>query len=239
MGIQYRYPRPSNALPDETYFKWRELGLELLRAGGSVRGLIPLLGLSSEQYESFMDTLHWRNTAFRYPKPDEPIRIPETSPTCYVSFFRALNLKVPGEATGDRHFHISFFGYTDGEVAELAGEGTEVDTTPSLGTLGVREMGHLIAKRGIKPYDGPVYVANHYRAIADLVAENLLNMPLDDLLEDPVYFLFPAGRINEYLNSQEQVDRLTAEYLRPFRSQLPASRQAAFDTWVPTLVFKI
>ena len=84
-----------------------------------------------------------------------------------------------------------------------------------------------------------VYVANHYRAIADLVAEDLLNVPLDDLLEDSIFFIFAAGRINEYLNSQEQVDRLTAEYLRPFRSQLNASRQAAFGTWVPTLVFKI
>ena len=139
--IQYRPPRPSNALPEETFLKWKQLGIELLRAGGRTPDLIPLLDLSSEQYKNFIATLHWWNTAYRNPRPDEPIGIPETRPTCYISFFRALNLSLPDEATGGRHFHISFFGYTDGEVAELAGEGTEVDTTPSLGTLGVREMG--------------------------------------------------------------------------------------------------
>ena len=157
----------------------------------------------------------------------------------YISFFRALNLSLPGEHTGDRHFHISFFGYTDGETAELAGEGTDVDTTPSLGTIGVRELGRLIAQYKIKPYDGPVYVANHYRAIADLVAQSLLYVPLEDLMEDPVFFIFPVGRINECLNAQEQLDWLLMQYLRPFRCQLPASRQAAFDKWIPTLVFKI
>ena len=239
MGIEYRYPRPSNALPDKTYFKWRELALELMRSGGHVEDLIPLLGLSDEQYESFMDTLRWRNTAFRNPKRDEPIGIPETSPTRYISFVRALNLCLPGEHTGDWHFDISFFGYTDGESVDLAGEGTDVDTTPSLGTRGVREMGRIIGNHGIKPYDGPVYVADHYRALADLCANCLFNVELEDLLEDPHFFTYPPARINQYLNSQEQVDCLIADYLLPFRGQLCAQRKAVFDQWAPTLVFEI
>ena len=67
-------------------------------------------------------------------------------------------------------------------------------------------------------------MANHYRAIADLVAQSLLNVPLEDLMEDPIFFIFPVGRINQCLNSQEQLDWPLTQYLRPFRSQLPAGR---------------
>ena len=239
MGIEYRMPRPSNALPDETYYKWEELALKLMWAGGDAEDLIPLLGLSDEQYERFMVTLHWRTTSYRNPKRDEPIGIPETSPTRYISFMRALNLTLPEEWTGDWHFDVSFFGYTQGETAGLAGEGTDVDTTPSLGSRGVRDMGRIIANAGIKPYDGPVWVADHYRALADLCAEHLLKMSVEDLEEDPLWYTYPSGNINQYLNSQEQVDRLVADYLVPFRGQLSSRRQPAFDAWIPTLVFEI
>ena len=42
-----------------------------------------------------------------------PILISKASPISYISFKRALNLRLPGELTGDWHFEASFFGYPE------------------------------------------------------------------------------------------------------------------------------
>ena len=218
----------ASQLSEETFLKWKKLAMDLWRAGGKPRDVMPLLGLSEEQWRCFMDMIHASQQLLR-PAPDTPIRIPPTTPTSYISFVCALNLKLPGEFTGDWHFHTSFFCNPGQSSAPLAGPGGWVDTTPSLGTKGVREMGRVIAARKIKPYDGPVYVANHYRAIADMV--------MDDLLEGPLDCIFPACTINDYLNEEANIERLVNEYLKPMRGHLDQTRKAAFDRWLPTVVY--
>jgi len=55
-----------------------------------------------------------------------PIEIPPTTPLSYVSFNRALNLRLPDEETGDWHFYSAFFCEPDEmptEKASLAGPG--------------------------------------------------------------------------------------------------------------------
>ena len=55
----------------------------------------------------------------------QPVYIPPTTPRRYVSFNRALNLREPGEDTGDWHYLVMFFSAADEpqKIASLAGEG--------------------------------------------------------------------------------------------------------------------
>ena len=167
--------------------------------GGNLARLPKILGLSDERWKGFFDWLDARAEP-RYPDVRFPILIPETSPTSYISFRRALNLHVPDELTGDWHFDVSFFGYPERSYAPLAGRHSLVNITPTLGSRGVRDMGRLIADYGIKPYDGPVWVANHYRAIADIAMDQLQGYCSSEVL--------PACQIDDWLWSEEDFDIL-------------------------------
>ncbi len=222
-------------LSEETYQRWKQLALELCRVGGWPRDLIHLLGLSEEEWQSFMDAVH-EHAQPRKRVEGNPILIPSTSPTSYISFRRALNLSLPGEYTGDRHFHDYFFGYVEPTVSPLAGPSGIVDSTPCLGTKGVRDMGRIIAARKIQPYSGPVYVANHYRALADIALGSLVNRPLEELWDIEPRDILSAWEVNDMLNSEEtEIDHLIEEYLRPLRSQLDGVRKKAYDLWLPTI----
>ena len=223
-------------LPEETFQRWKNLARDLWRAGGTLRSLIPLLGLTEEQWQGFTDSVHERATPPR-PAEGHPILIPPTSPTSYISFRRALNLSAPGEHTGDLHFQEYFFGFVDPTVAPLTGPGGIVDSTPSLGSKGVRDMGKVIADRGIQPYNGPVYVANHYRALADIALDSLLDTPLEELREIEPKSILSAWEVNDMLNNDEaEIEHLVEEYLKPLRSQLEGLRRDTYDRWLPTIV---
>ena len=187
-----------------------------------------VLGLSEERWKEFLQWLEDRS-APRQPDRRYPILIPETSPTSYISFKRALNLRLPDEWTGDWHFRVSFFGYPDRSYAPLAGPNGLVDTTPTLGSRGVRDMGRLIADYGIKPYDGPVWAANHYRAIADMAMHQLQGYCSSEVL--------PACQIDDWLWSEEDFDILVEDYLKPLRAQIRGRRRKAYDEWLPTVVY--
>ena len=78
------------------------------------------------------------------------LRIPVTTPTRYVSFQAALNLRLPGEETGDWHYCSSFFTYAEyPHTIRLAGPSGRADTTSSLGSRGVRDMAHILANEVI------------------------------------------------------------------------------------------
>ena len=223
-------------LSEETYQRWKQLGLGLWCAGGRPRNLIPLLGLSQDQWESFMDAVH-EHAKPRQRAEGHPILIPPTSPTSYVSFRRALNLCLPDEWTGGLHFHEYYFGYVEPTVTPLAGPGGRVDSTPSLGSKGVRDMGRIIADHKIQPYNGPVYVANHYRALADIALSSLMNWPLQDLREIEPPDILSAWEVNDMLNNDDdEIRHLIDEYLKPLRSQLKGLRKETYDKWLPMIV---
>lgn len=223
-------------LPEETFQRWKNLARDLWRAGGTPRSLISALGLTDEQWQSFVDSVH-EHAKPRRPVEGHPIQIPSTSPTSYISFRRALNLSVPGEHTGDRHFHEYFFGFVEPTVAPLCGPGGIVDSTPSLGSKGVREMGKIIADEGIQPHNGPVYVANHYRAFADIALDSLLDRPLEQLGEIAPKSILSAWEVNDMLNSEPyEIEHLVEEYLKPLRGQLEGVRRDTYDWWLPTIV---
>ena len=223
-------------LPEETFQRWKNLAFALWRAGGTIRSLIPLLGLTAEQWQSFVDSVHERATPQR-PVEGHPILIPTTSPTSYISFRRALNLSAPGEHTGGLHFQEYFFGFVEPTVAPLTGPGGIVDSTPSLGSKGVRDMGRVIADGGIQPYNGPVYVANHYRALADIALDSLLDTPVEELREIEPKSILSAWEVNDMLNNDEaEIGHLVEEYLKPLRRQLEGLRRDTYDRWLPTIV---
>lgn len=227
---------PTLTLSEETYQRWKKLALDLCRGGGWPRDLIHLLGLSDEQWKSFMDAVH-EHAQPRRRVEGHPILIPPTSPTSYISFRRALNLSLPGEHTGDRRFHDYFFGYVEPTVSPLAGVGGIVDSTPSLGSKGVRDMSRIIADRKIQSCNGPVYVANHYRALADIALGALLIRPLEELRDIEPSEILSAWEVNDMLNGEDtEIDHLIEEYLKPLRRQLQGMREEAYDKWLPTIV---
>lgn len=98
------------------------------------------------------------------PLPRYPILIPETSPTSCSFLRRAFNLWFDDDEdflTGGWHFEECFFGHPEPTYAPLAGRNGLTTTELALGTKRVRDMGRVIADRGIQPCDGPVWVANH------------------------------------------------------------------------------
>jgi len=194
------------------------------------------LGLTEAQWQGFEDFVH-EHAKPRVPVEGHPILIPPTSPTSYISFRRALNLSVPGEHTGDRHLEEYFFGFVEPTVAPLCGPGGMVDSTPSLGSKGVRDMGRIIADEGIQPYNGPVYVANHYRALADIALHSLLDWPIEALRDIQPKSILSAWEVNDMLNSEDaEIEHLVEDYLKLLRGQLEGIRRDTYDWWLPTIV---
>jgi len=160
-----------------------------------------------------------------------PIEIPPTTPESYVSFNRALNLRLPEEDTGDWHPITAFFCHSEEyprKRASLAGVGCPVDTTPSLGTKGVRDMSEILERQEIMDNSGPVWFANHFRAIADLA---MLYLPTG-LIAKAV----SVQTINQWLDTEVQIQTLTSEYLSPLRDQINEAETDDFDRWLPTIV---
>lgn len=162
-----------------------------------------------------------------------PVQIPATSPALYISFKHALNLRYPTEDTGDWHFLPMFF-QSDDETklrsACLAGEGERVNTNLSLGEHGVRDMAQIVEDQGILKNTGPVYVANHYRAITDLAMLHL-EKGMKPTIAAP-------SEINAWLDTEEQVNTLVTEYLIPLRSQLTGASLEAYEDWMPTVYYE-
>jgi hypothetical protein len=99
---------------------------------------------------------------------------PETSPTRYLSALAALNLPT-GDGTGDWHQTETFKrGAPCEPLGFLIGPGLAWDTTPYMASVGVVECSALLAAYGIPHPAGPVWTADHARAIADVVVGEAL-----------------------------------------------------------------
>lgn len=211
-----------------SYEQWKNLSDEFLAGGrGTLEGFRKAMDLSVSVEKAFEDEFKARNQP-RRPTPDTPVLIPDTSPTRYISFQFALNIRFPWEFSGAGHFDETYFGYREPHYADVAGTGTAVDSTPSLGSMGVRDMGELLEKYKVKSYNGPVYVANHFRAIADIALEEIQQ-------GDGPVFATPH-KINNWIRTREDMETLREEYLKPMRSQLGKVEGEAFDESIPTIV---
>ena len=89
-------------------------------------------------------------------------------------------------------------------------------------------MAHVIEGLYIPPGCGPVWVANHYRAIADYV---LVDTQGCWCAEFPRHV--PVHNINQWLFAPEHVEHLVEEYLKPLRNQLSPEEKELHDAWLP------
>jgi hypothetical protein len=107
------------------------------------------------------------------PREWKTVRFPVTSPTLYVSGKTALNLHLPDDTSGDWHPYgnVILDARAEDRDAFLCGEGMprERDTNRFFGTYGIRECSELMGYWRY-PHEGKLYyVAEHQRAILDLV----------------------------------------------------------------------
>lgn len=115
-------------------------------------------------------------------------KIPDTTPTCYLTGSSALNIPSEEGDFSDWHFTETFLG--NKTTFRVAGQNF-VDTNPLLGDYGIRECSNILRRHGLPiESDRKVYAANFVRATLDLVykniAENRLpsHLRLDDIFDD-------------------------------------------------------
>ena len=127
--------------------------------------------------------------------------IPATTPRRYLTGASALNIPAPERTSGDWHFQNAFF--LSPRPLQLAGDGpgTLVDTNDLFGGYGVHECSEVLKGFGLVLPEGmPVYAANHYRAILDLLISTAKAGQPADYLSNP----------EEWLDTQENVRTLVA-----------------------------
>ena len=150
-----------------------------------------------------------------------------TSPSRYISFVRALNVRLPSEDTGDWHFWREDFPFK----VPLAGPDSEgLNSHSALGALGVRDMASVLARHNIGDGSVPIYVADHYRAIADIAAR----MIVKDLDER----ILTNRTINAWLDTEEQVETLRRDYLTPLGSMFSGDQAARFEAWLEGVFYE-
>lgn len=94
-------------------------------------------------------------------------------------------------------------------------------------------MSSLLVRRDVIPEGcGEVWVANHYRAIADYA---LLDVRDGRCLRWPRFV--PVYTINQWLDTKQQIELLVEEYLKPLSKQLPPDEREIHEAWLPTVVF--
>jgi hypothetical protein len=137
---------------------------------------------------------------------------PVTTPARYLTGLTALNIPSP-EGTGDWHFAETFEGFAGRAPGpfRVAGENA-ADTRRWLGNAGI-----IDARERLEPYrlelpPGPIYAADHYRAIADMVLSAVLyDQPFEDAisLDDWLPEQHEKGRFQELMETAKAM--LTVE----------------------------
>jgi hypothetical protein len=145
------------------------------------------------------------------------VEIPATSSERYITGIYALNIPAPEGTTGDWHDVFYWRQGIDRPRTILLGGGDEVDTNAVYGDLGVYEGRAQLVAKGLTVPVGvtEVYVANHFRAILDLVYRSLrrygrvLNLrgATTDWLDTPEqqqYVLDQAARLSDVLDEPQR-----------------------------------
>lgn len=108
---------------------------------------------------------------FGYSEDMHSLSLPATSPEHYLTGQAALNVPSDDGDFADWHFTEVFLSGRGRFV--VAGENF-IDTTPLLGTYGIRECADVLREHGLQiPEHEKVYAANHVRAVLDLVLSAL------------------------------------------------------------------
>ncbi len=102
------------------------------------------------------------------------IYVPKTSQSTYISSILALNVISP-EYTGDWH-SCSYWDHPERSKIDLwiFGDGQKFNTNCLLGSLGVIDGTKRLNEMGYFPENKPVWIAEHSRAVVDLLYVTVL-----------------------------------------------------------------
>jgi len=122
--------------------------------------------------------------------PAAQVKIPRTSKNLYITGYYALNVQAPEGTSGDWH---SPFHWREGidtpEEITLAGEGLEWNTNPIFGDFDIYEGKKRLVQMNLHIDDdiSEVFIANHFRAILDLLYYDLKKFGRADTLTGATY----------------------------------------------------
>lgn len=147
--------------------------------------------------------------------------IPPTTLQSYITGVHALNIHGDDDSHGDWHEVFWYpIGVREPPPVSLGGQGC-FDTNPVYGTEGVREARASVVRLGlvVAPEVSEVYVANHTRAILDLLhceiktygrPTNTIQSSWDwlDTAEQRDQLLMQAPRLAALLETVEEVQQL-------------------------------
>jgi hypothetical protein len=141
----------------------------------------------------------------------------------YITGKAASNFPHPGSTTGGWHF-LSYFDRESG-VAKVSLAGIHYpETTVYFGDLGIIDLTDELAKRGWSVEERQLYMADHYRAAADMIVRWALSESNHCSVEIDDWFPSPAER-----------ERLL-EILDTGRSKLyEVGRLQKVEAWLRTL----
>ncbi len=154
----------------------------------------------------------------------QPISFPVTSRSRYVTGIAALNIPAPENTGGDWHFLNTFKSQAFPGNIDLAGEGLEWNTNAVFGDYGIHECSDYLHFRGVPIKKGmPVYSANHYRAILDMVHRSISNGRIPCHID-----------IDGWLDSEQQKNMFFS-LLDRFSGKLSPAEQRLVSSWTDTL----
>lgn len=186
--------------------------------------------LKSQIFLEPVQNIMYRLMPKKWRKKGGAIDIPPTSPDYYISFNEALELQFFGEQTGSwARYDTFFYPEKKQKSARVAGEGGLVNTNPIFGSFGVREMSQQLEREKVLRATRPVYVADHYRAVADLI--------MLQIQDDYNQLLISNQQINDWMKSEDNLEYLITRFLAPLRDALPGQMLEAFEQWLTTLHF--
>jgi hypothetical protein len=152
-------------------------------------------------------------------------KFPATSLTKYLTGKTALNIPSE-EGTGDWHFIETF---THPENFSIAKE-SSVDTSYYFGNEGIFDCASVLVRRGLgKGVEAPVYAANHYRAICDLILDKVSKF--GDCLKDVL-------SLDDWFPEDKEKRRVVA-FMEKAHSPLMRENPAqwrAISQWVQTQI---
>ena len=90
-------------------------------------------------------------------------------------------------------------------------------------------MADELARKKVLPKCGPVHVANHYRAITDLA--------LEEFLHRRVPMTVSVRTINQWLDTEAQMEILVRDYLVSLGDQLIGEAREIYESWLPTVQY--
>jgi hypothetical protein len=126
-------------------------------------------------------------------KPLFDFDLKRVSRTHYITGKAAINFPHPGSITGGWHF-LSYFNRDSG-VAKVSLAGIHYpDTTDFFGDAGVIDVTDKLAMRGWSEDGKRLFMADHYRAAADMVMKWVLSDSKHCNVEVAEWFPSPEGR---------------------------------------------